>query len=144
MDRSAVNTVQDAIEASGADVVYGHAPGDTHQDHRSTAAAVLAATRRASRVLLFESPTTVDFDPVIYIDIATLVEDKLDLLRAHMSQVLKNGLVDLEALEAQARYHGFRARVRNAEAFESERFLWELPVTADPITPPGTGVIRAR
>jgi LmbE family N-acetylglucosaminyl deacetylase len=144
MDRSAVNTVQDAIEASGADVVYGHAPSDTHQDHRATAAAVLAATRRASRVLLFESPTTVDFDPVIYVDIATLVEDKLDLLRAHMSQVLKNGLVDLEALEAQARYHGFRARVRNAEAFESDRFLWELPVVAHPTAPQprGAGVIR--
>jgi LmbE family N-acetylglucosaminyl deacetylase len=153
MDRSAVNAVQHAIEASGADVVYGHAPSDTHQDHRATAAAVLAATRRASRVLLFESPTTVDFDPVIYVDIATRVEDKLDLLRAHMSQVLRNGLVDLEALEAQARYHGFRARVRNAEAFETERFVWELPPVAPPVTalpsamaprPRGAGVTHAR
>jgi len=137
MDRSAVNAVQDAIEASGADLVYGHAPSDTHQDHRATAAAVLAATRRASRVLLFESPTTVTFEPVIYVDIAGLVEAKLDLLRAHMSQVLKNGLVDLDALEAQARYHGFRARVRNAEAFESERFLWELPVPAPVVSSAG-------
>lgn len=137
MDRSAVNVVQDAIEASGADLVYGHAPGDTHQDHRATSAAVLAATRRASRVLLFESPTSVSFTPVIYVDIATLVEAKIDLLRAHMSQVLKNGLVDLDALEAQARYHGFRARVRHAEAFESERFLWELPVSAPAVPTAG-------
>lgn len=143
MDRSAVNAVQDAIQASGADLVYGHAPGDTHQDHRATAAAVLAATRRASRVLLFESPTTTAFEPVIYVDIAGLVEAKLDLLRAHMSQVLKNGLVDLDALEAQARYHGFRARVRNAEAFESERFLWELPVAA-PVLPPAGLTAGAR
>lgn len=128
MDRAAVDVVQDAMEASRADVVYGHAPGDTHQDHRATAAAVLSAARRARRVLLFESPTSVGFAPVVYVDIATLVEAKLDLLRAHMSQVLKNGLVDLEALEAQARYHGFRARVRHAEAFESERFLWDLPL----------------
>lgn len=130
MDRSAVNVVQDAMDASGADVVYGHAPGDTHQDHRATSAAVLAATRRARRVLLFEAPTSVNFQPVVYVDIATLVEAKLDLLRAHMSQVLKNGLVDLEALEAQARYHGFRARIRHAEAFESERFVWEIPAAA--------------
>lgn len=135
MDRSAVNVVQDAIEASGADLVYGHAASDTHQDHRATSAAVLAATRRASRVLLFESPTTVTFAPVLYVDVAGLVEAKLDLLRAHMSQVLKNGLVDLDALEAQARYHGFRARVRHAEAFETERFLWELP-TAAPVAVP--------
>lgn len=128
--RSAVNVVQDALEASGADIVYGHAPDDTHQDHRATSAAVLAAARRARKVLMYESPTSVNFEPMIYIDIATFVEAKLDLLRAHMSQVLKNGLVDLEALEAQARYHGFRSRIRNAEAFESGRFLWDLPVSA--------------
>jgi LmbE family N-acetylglucosaminyl deacetylase len=144
LDRSAVNVVQDAIEATGADLVYGHAPSDTHQDHRATSAAVLAATRRASRVLLFESPTTVNFTPVIYVDIATLVEAKLDLLRAHMSQVLKNGLVDLDALEAQARYHGFRARVRNAEAFESERFLWELTQPAVPAVARRAGLAGAR
>jgi IS5 family transposase len=47
-------------------------------------------------------------------------------LHAHASQVLKNGLVDLEAVEAQARYRGFQARVKLAEAFEVERFLWDL------------------
>lgn len=134
-DRSAVTVVQDAIDASGADIVYTHAPLDTHQDHRATAAAVRAAARRARRVLLYESPTTTSFDPVVYIDVATLVEAKLDLLRAHMSQVLKNGLVDLEAVEAQARYHGFRGRMRNAEAFEAERFVWDLasPEPAAPV-----------
>jgi hypothetical protein len=46
--------------------------------------------------------------------------------------VLKNGLVDLEAVEAQARYRGFQARVRQAEAFEVDRFVWDLaaPVPA--------------
>lgn len=135
-DRSAVNVVQDAMDLSGADVVYGHTGSDTHQDHRATSAAVLAAARRARRVLLFESPTSVDFAPSVYLDIAAHVDGKVDLLRAHMSQVLKNGLVDLEALEAQARYHGFRARVRYAEAFETERFLWDL-ATAGEVSPVG-------
>jgi LmbE family N-acetylglucosaminyl deacetylase len=126
-DRSAVNAVQDAMAAGDPDVVYGPAPADTHQDHRATAAAVLAAARRASRVLLFESPTSVGFEPVVFVDIDAHLEAKLALLHAHMSQVLKNGLVDLEALRAQARYHGFRARIRHAEAFESERFVWDLP-----------------
>ncbi len=145
VDRSAVNVVQDAMEAGRADVVYGHAPSDTHQDHRATSAAVLAAARRARRVLLFESPTSVTFEPVVYVDVAAYVEAKLDLLRAHMSQVLKNGLVDLEALEAQARYHGFRARIRHAEAFESERFLWDLAAVAVPsATAHGAGEHAAR
>ena len=124
-DRSAVNVVQDAMAACSPDVVYAHAPDDTHQDHRATAAAVEAAARRASRVLLFESPTSRGFRPVVFVDVDAHLEAKMDLLRAHMSQVLKNGLVDLEAVAAQARYHGFRARIRHAEAFESDRFLWE-------------------
>jgi LmbE family N-acetylglucosaminyl deacetylase len=129
-DRVAVNIVQDALVTSAAELVYCHAPQDTHQDHRAASAAVLSASRRASRILMYESPTSVTFEPAIFIDIGMFVEAKLDLLRAHVSQVLKNGLVDLEAVEAQARYYGFRARVRYAEAFASERFLWELPVGA--------------
>lgn len=142
-DRTAVNVVQAAIEASGADLVYGHAPQDTHQDHRATSAAVLAATRRARRVLLYEAATSVAFDPAIYIDIGDWLEAKLDLLRTHMSQVLKNGLVDVEALQAQARYHGFRARIRYAEAFQSERFLWDLPMPARPTPEPDALIVHA-
>jgi LmbE family N-acetylglucosaminyl deacetylase len=124
--RDAVTVVQDAVASLGPDLVYTHAPRDTHQDHRATAAAVLSATRRMPQVLLFESPTSIQFTPSIFVNVASFIEEKMDVLRAHMSQVLKNGLVDLEALESQARYHGFRARLRYAEAFESDRFLWDL------------------
>jgi LmbE family N-acetylglucosaminyl deacetylase len=141
-DCTAVNVVQDAMVMSGAELVYCHAPQDTHQDHRAVSAAVLSASRRASRVLMYESPTSVMFEPTIFIDIGMFVEAKLDLLRAHVSQVLKNGLVDLEAVQAQARYYGFRARVRYAEAFASERFLWELPVRA--MVPPPSAVFAVR
>ena len=137
--------VHNAMDTSGADLIYCHAPQDSHQDHRVTAAAVRSASRRARRVLMYESPTSVAFQPMIFIDIGAFVEAKLGLLRTHLSQVLKNGLVDLEAVEAQARYHGFRARVRHAEAFASERFLWELPqatiikpATDEPAAKPST------
>src|SRR5207302_6881662 len=102
-------------------------PGDTHQDHRAVAAATAAAGRRASRVLFYESPTSMSFSPSIYLDVEEHLEGKLTAIRAHTSQVLKNHLVDLEAVEAQARYHGFRARIRYAEAFETGRFVWDLP-----------------
>jgi LmbE family N-acetylglucosaminyl deacetylase len=140
--RCAVNLVQDAMVTSGAELVYCHAPQDTHQDHRAASAAVLSASRRASRILMYESPTSVTFEPTIFIDIERFVEAKLDLLRTHVSQVLKNGLVDVEAVEAQARYYGFRARVRYAEAFASERFLWELPVGA--MVPPSSVLCAVR
>jgi LmbE family N-acetylglucosaminyl deacetylase len=130
--RAAVEAVHQAIAESGADIVYTHTPYDTHQDHRATAAAVLAAARRLPCVLQYESPTSVDFRPNVFVDVAGLVEAKIDLLRAHMSQVLKNGLVDLDALEAQARCRGFQCRIRHAEAFQTDRFLWHLPAVPDP------------
>jgi LmbE family N-acetylglucosaminyl deacetylase len=124
--RASVDVIQSALAATGADVVYTHSPRDTHQDHRATAVASLAACRRTGRILLYESPTSVGFQPSVFVDVNGLVEDKVELLRAHFSQVLKNGLVDLEAIEAQARYRGFQSRVRNAEAFETHRFVWDL------------------
>jgi LmbE family N-acetylglucosaminyl deacetylase len=128
-DARAVAAIEQVMSAVGAEVVYTHAERDTHQDHRSTARATLAACRRVSNVLGYESPTTTDFSPDVFVDAAGLVEAKVDLLRAHMSQVLKNGLVDLEEIEAQARYRGFMARLRWAEAFESHRFVWDLGAT---------------
>jgi len=122
--RAAIDVVQEVARATQANIVYTHSPKDTHQDHRATAVASLAAARRLSRVLMYESPTTTSFAPSTFVDVKGLVESKIDVLRAHVSQVLKNGLVDLEAVEAQARYRGFQARIRQAEAFESDRFLW--------------------
>lgn len=132
--RESVDAVQAVLNTCGADVVYTHFPQDSHQDHRATATATLAAARRSCRVLMYEAPTSQNFSPSIYVDVSGLVEPKVDLLRAHVSQVLKNGLVDLEAVEAAARYRGFQARVRHAEGFRAERFLWDLagPATVSP------------
>lgn len=121
--KESVDVVEMALERSGADIVYTHAARDTHQDHRATASASISATRKVSRVLQYESPTTLGFAPSFYVNIGNLVEDKLDLIRCHISQVMKNGIVDLEAVEASARFRGFAARARQAEGFEVHRFL---------------------
>jgi LmbE family N-acetylglucosaminyl deacetylase len=127
--RPAVEAIEMAIREVRPDVVYTHVPRDTHQDHRATGIATLAAVRRLSRVLMYEAPTTQGFSPLVFVDVEDFVEAKLNLIRAHWSQVLKNGLVDLGALGALARYRGFEARIHQAEAFETVRFVWRL---ADP------------
>jgi LmbE family N-acetylglucosaminyl deacetylase len=124
--RAGVSVVEKAIRATGADVVYTHSPRDSHQDHRSAAVATLAAGRHVSRILMYETPSSLGFTPTVFVDAAEHLPGKLKALRAHVSQVLKNDLVDLDAVAAQARFRGFQARLRHAEAFETERFAWDL------------------
>jgi LmbE family N-acetylglucosaminyl deacetylase len=124
--REAIQAVERVIEDCGAGLIYCPSPEDTHQDHRATASVVLSAGRRCSRILTYESPTSVNFGPQLFVDIDEFTEDKLRAIRAHTSQVLKNHLVDLEATLAMARYRGFQARIRHAEAFEAQRFVWDI------------------
>ncbi len=139
---AAVDVVERVISEFEPDVVYTHAPSDTHQDHRATSEAVTSATRRCRRVLFFESPTSTGFEPHVYIDVADEVAEKADVLRAHLSQVLKNGLVDLEANEALARYRGFQGRMRYAEAFMVHRL--QLEPVAMGFEPPKTIDLREK
>ena len=122
----AVSVVDRAVAASGADVLYTHAPDDSHQDHVATSSACLAAARRVPTVLYYETPSTLEFVPTVFIDLDDLMERKIRLVRAHLSQVLRNGPVDLDALVAQARFRGAQSRTRHAEAFRPARFLWDL------------------
>jgi LmbE family N-acetylglucosaminyl deacetylase len=122
----AVRVIEDAIATTGAEIIYTHAAADSHQDHRAVAGATAAASRKTQRVLAYESPTSLGFSPTHFVDVEGLVEAKLNLIRVHLSQVMKNGLVDLEAVEAQTRFRGFQARVRHAEAFVASRFLWDI------------------
>ena len=133
----AVAVIEDAIARADAEVIYTHGAADSHQDHRTVAAATAAAARKTQRVLCYETPTSLGFSPTHFVDAAGLVEAKLGLIRAHLSQVMKNGLVDLDAVEAQARFRGFQARIRHAEAFEATRFVWDIPARTGGTGPAG-------
>jgi LmbE family N-acetylglucosaminyl deacetylase len=125
-----VGMIDDVIHRTGAEVVYTHAPSDTHQDHVAASAVSLAAARKLTRVLLYQSPSTATFEPVVFVDVEPTVDGKLAALAAHASQVRGAQLVDLEAVEAGARFWGHRAKMRYAEAFESPRFVWDIARTA--------------
>jgi LmbE family N-acetylglucosaminyl deacetylase len=122
----AVTVVDDAIRRTEASLVYTHAPDDAHHDHRSTSIASLAAARRVSTVLYYETPTTQHFQPTLFVDVQESLEKKLELLRTDRSLVLCDGAIDLEAVIAQARFRGSQSRVSHAEAFETARFVWDL------------------
>jgi len=50
--RDGVSVVEAVMGITRADVVYGHSPNDSHQDHRATATVTMAAARQ----ILFSTP----------------------------------------------------------------------------------------
>ena len=137
--REGVSVVEAVMGLTRADVIYVHCPNDSHQDHRATSAVTMSASRHARQILFYASPSTYRFEPTHFIDVGGLVEGKLDLLRCHMSQVMKSGMVDLEAVEAESRYRGHQARVRFAEAFEAHRYAMRLTAPAGRASSTGVG-----
>jgi LmbE family N-acetylglucosaminyl deacetylase len=133
--REAVAVVDEVAARTGADVIYAHAPHDTHQDHVAVSRAALSASRRLTRVLFYQAPSTTSFDPTVFVDVERTLAGKLTALRAHWSQVMQCEMVDLEAIEVGARYWGTRAKVSYAEAFETPRFVWDIgPSATEPAT----------
>jgi LmbE family N-acetylglucosaminyl deacetylase len=154
---AAVAVVERAIAACGADVVYTHTPEDSHQDHRAIAAVTLSAARRLSRVLHYQSPSSLTFSPSVFVDVTAFLSGKLAALRAHASQVESSAMVEPDAVVAAARYWGAQARVGYAEAFTPARLVLDLvPAPPRPSgrpvrhrepadlarTPAGTGALR--
>ena len=128
--RESVSIVDSAVRDLHADVVYVHAPDDSHQDHVATSLATAAAARRTARILYYQSPSTTKFQPNVFVDVEATVNGKIDALRAHWSQVTQCQFVDLEAVEAGCRYWGNRARITYAEPFETPRFVWDIVPSA--------------
>ncbi|WP_229071213.1 PIG-L deacetylase family protein [Actinoplanes sp. DH11] len=134
-DAATVALIEQALRETEADVVYVHAPDDSHQDHRAVAAATLSATRHSRRILHYRSPSTTRFEPTVFVDISAHLSRKIEALACHRSQVESSAMVDPEVVAASARHFGAQARVRFAEAFMPARFVWDLapPPTLSPL-----------
>jgi LmbE family N-acetylglucosaminyl deacetylase len=121
-----ITVIEEVLAEVAADVVYVHAPDDSHQDHRAICAATLSAARRNCRVLHYQSPSTLTFAPTVYVDISEHLAGKLAALACHRSQVEQSAVVEPDVVAAQARYWGARARITYAEAFVPTRLVWDL------------------
>jgi LmbE family N-acetylglucosaminyl deacetylase len=93
---------------------------DTHQDHRALSKATVTASRYIRNVLFYEGPTTHDFSPVVFVDIKEAMDDKISMLLAHKSQVMKTnieGLSIIDIARSTAIFRGIQGRVQFAEGF---------------------------
>lgn len=135
LDQPLIRKLEDVLDEIKPSFIFVHAPQDTHQDHRNLARATISATRYIPNVLFFEGPTTADFTPSVFVDIADVLEKKLDLLRAHESQVMKINVADLTIIDgaiSSAMFRGIQGRVKYAEGFMPLRLFIDVPNMQEP------------
>lgn len=102
-----IELIEAAIREFKPTHVYTHSAEDTHQDHRAVHAATRVAARSVSNVYCYQSPSsTVDFQPNLFIDISSFIEDKLRAIRAYDSQVSRSPLLQDDVVVATAVYWG--------------------------------------
>ena len=120
LDRALIQRVEQVIREVQPDFIFVHYYDDTHQDHRHLATSTVTATRYTRNVLFYEGPTTQNFSPSVFVDVDTVLEEKIGTLKAHASQVEKTnieGLTILDIARSSAHFRGIQGRVRNAEGF---------------------------
>jgi LmbE family N-acetylglucosaminyl deacetylase len=120
LDRQSIHSLERILHVVEPDFIFVHFQDDTHQDHRNLSVATITATRYTRNVLFFEGPTTQNFSPSVFVDVDTVLEDKVAALEAHASQVTKTnikGLTIVDIARSSAHFRGIQGRVRNAEGF---------------------------
>ncbi len=124
-----IDAIEEVMSRTKPKLIFVNYFDDTHQDHRHLSQATLSATRYVPNVLFYEVPTTNNFSPNVFVNIDHLLEDKLELLKAHKSQVYKTNIEDLSILDVArslANYRGIQGRVKYAEGFVSQRLFLNL------------------
>lgn len=135
--RRLIDRMEKALDAVHPDFIFVNYPEDTHQDHRQVARAAISATRYARNVLFYEGPTTVNFTPTVFIDIAREIGRKIRALRMHRSQVTRTrieGTAICDIARASAHFRGVQGRVRWAEGFAPLRLF--INITGAPAAGP--------
>jgi LmbE family N-acetylglucosaminyl deacetylase len=114
------------IDDLSPDIVYTHWDGDANQDHSAIAQATVIAARNIPRILMYRSnwnPTIKDFKGNFIIDISDHMDNKIQAIKAHKSEVLKRGPNWVEYFTNLNRNTGIENKVSYAEDFEVVRWV---------------------
>lgn len=114
------------VDKISPDIVYSHGAADVHQDHISTHMAIMSATRGIESVLLFESPRSPAQSRGAFVDISTVIEDKIALVACHGSQLIRSPLLSEKLLRARCALHGGLVGAHFAERFDVIRLVRSL------------------
>ncbi len=120
VNEESISQVEAVIKTIRPDFILTHYENDTHQDHRALSRVVITATRNRKNILFFEGPTSINFNPQVFVDIGETISVKRDALATHGSQVTKTNIENrdiMEIADANAIFRGMEARVKYAEGF---------------------------
>lgn len=115
-----VMDIESVLKKVGPDFVFVVYGDDSHQDHRALSKAAVSASRYIKNVLFYEVPTSQNFAPLVFVDIQSTVERKIEALMAHESQVMKTNIEGLNIADiarSTAMFRGIQGRVGMAEGF---------------------------
>jgi LmbE family N-acetylglucosaminyl deacetylase len=101
------------------DTVYMNYRDDTHQDHRVLAQVANSVTRYVPNVLAYETPSSIAFEPTLFMDIDGAMNKKIEALGAHASQLERTHvrLNIVEIATATAHFRGVQGKLTCAEGF---------------------------
>lgn len=108
--------------------IFTHWWRDSHQDHECVGKALFAAVRRSTaNVYMYESVTSIQFIPTVFVDIEEQMKRKEGLIRCHRSQVMddkvKSGFDLIRRTRAMAEYQGVMGNLECAEGFSPYRII---------------------
>lgn len=123
-NRKTIGVVDSVIRQLDPHTIFTHWVEDSHQDHVNLTRCVISATRKNHfNVYMYEQTIPGGITPAAFraqylIDITDFIDQKMDSVRAHASQIERNGDWWIEGVRGRAMYRGYQIRTRYAEAFE--------------------------
>jgi len=119
--------IESIITKCNPNLILTHSRHDPHHDHRAVSLSTIESARRVPNILAYENPTSIRFNPQVYLDISQVVEDKLSLIRAFSSQNHR-AYTTKRAIKGLAEYRALQSRnhlVSHAEAFEVVKVMFD-------------------
>ena len=108
------------------DTIYSPWTSDLHRDHQYTAKSTLMAGRHVPRFLMYRSnfyDTEQQFRGKLYSDISDVMDKKIEVIKAHRSELERVRYKWVEFFNNQHANDGQKIGVKYAECFEVVRYL---------------------
>jgi LmbE family N-acetylglucosaminyl deacetylase len=121
--KAAIDVIEELVNVVNPNYIWTHYKDDTHQDHRIVAEATISACRNRSNVLYYESFSSENFNPMLFVDIEGTLQSKCEVVAAHKTQEERLHLVDYVKMLAKQRAH--RTGLKYVEGFIPRKFIWK-------------------